>query len=107
VARKGKGGWTSKYAASVLKRFEADIFPEVGSRPIALIEAPELLDVLRKVETRDALDVAKRLRETAGQIFRYAIQTGRAKRDPSADLKGALKAAGRQQQRTEQSSGCL
>lgn len=94
---KQKDGWTPKYAASVLKRFEADIFPEIGSRPIALIEAPELLDALRKVETRDALDVAKRLRETAGQVFRYAIQTGRAKRDPSADLKGALRAAGRQQ----------
>jgi integrase len=94
---KQKDGWTPKYAASVLKRFEADIFPEIGSRPIALVEAPELLDALRKVETRDALDVAKRLRETAGQVFRYAIQTGRAMWDPSADLKGALRAAGRQQ----------
>ena len=94
---KQKDGWTPKYAVSVLKRFEDDIFPEIGSRPIGLIEAPELLDALRKVETRDALDVAKRLRETVGQVFRYGIQTGRAKRDPSADLKGALKAAGRQQ----------
>lgn len=92
-----KGGWTENYAAHVLRRFEADIFPEIGSRPIAEIEPPELLDVLRKVEKRGALDIAKRLRQTVGQVFRYGIQIGRAKRDPSADLKGALKAAGWQQ----------
>jgi integrase len=92
-----KGGWTSGYANHVLVRFEADVFPQVGSRPIAEIEAPELLDMLRKVERRGALEIAKRLRQTLGQVFRYAVVTGRARRDPAADLKGALKAAGRQQ----------
>ena len=93
----GKGHWTENYAAHVLTRLEADIFPIIGPRPIAEIEPLELLDALRKVEKRGALDIAKRLRQTAGQIFRFGIATGRAKRDPSADLKGALKAAGRQQ----------
>ena len=53
--------------------------------------------MLRRVEARGALDIAKRLRQTVGQVFRYAVVTGRARRDPAADLKGALKSAGRQQ----------
>ncbi|HXJ02767.1 MAG TPA: integrase arm-type DNA-binding domain-containing protein [Micropepsaceae bacterium] len=91
-----RDGWTENYGAQVLTRLEADIFPAIGARPIAEIEPPELLDALRKVEKRGALDVAKRLRQMVGQVFRFGIVTGRAKRDPSADLKGALKASGRQ-----------
>lgn len=90
-----KDQWTPKYADHVKTRLEADIFPVFGSRPIAEIETLEVLDALRKVEKRGALDIAKRLRQTCGQIFRYAVITGRAGRDPSADLKGALKAGGR------------
>ncbi len=75
------------------------MYPDIGSRPIAEIEPPELLAVLRKVEKRGALEIAKRLRQTVGQVVRYGIATGRAKRDPSADLKGALKASGRQAHR--------
>jgi integrase len=78
-----------------LTRLESDIFPDLGKRPIAEIDAPELLGVLWKVENRGALEIAKRLRQTCGQVFRYAIVTGRAKRDTSADLKGALKPKGR------------
>jgi integrase len=92
-----KKAWTVGHAARVGARLKADIFPDLGSRPIAEIESPEVLAALRKVENRGALDTAKRLRQTVGQIFRYAISTGRAKRDPSFDLKGALMAAGRQQ----------
>lgn len=66
------------------------IFPYVGSKPIATIEAPELLEVLRKIETRGAHDTAHRARALCGRIFRYAIATGRARHDVSADLKGAL-----------------
>ena len=91
-----KEGWTARYHDHVVARLEADVFPQFGARPIAEIEPPELLDVLRKVEKRGALEIAKRLRQTVGQVFRYAIVTGRAKRDPSVDLKEALKAAGRQ-----------
>ena len=92
-----KKAWTAGHAFRVEARLKADIFPDLGSRPIAEIDSPEVLAALRKVENRGALDTAKRLRQTVGQIFRYAISTGRAKRDPSVDLKGALMAAGRQQ----------
>ena len=68
-----------------------DLFPPLGNRPINQITAPELLMALRKIEARGAIETAHRAKQTAGQIFRYAIVTGRAERDPSADLKGALK----------------
>lgn len=92
-----RGGWEDRTARYVLNRLEADVFPSIGSIPIDQIEPPELLDLLRKVEKRGAEEVARRLRQTIGQIFRYAIVTGRAKRDPAADLKGALKTPGRQE----------
>jgi integrase len=63
---------------------------EIGDRPIAEINAPELLAVLRGIERRGRFETAKRLRSISGTVFRYAIATGRAERDPSADLRGAL-----------------
>jgi hypothetical protein len=84
-----------RYCAQVLARLENDVFPQIGSRPIAEIDAPELLDVIRKIEQRGALETARRLRQSCGQIFRYAIVTGRAKHDPSADLRGAFRARAR------------
>jgi integrase len=63
---------------------------QLGDRPIAEIKAPELLDALRKIEKRGRYETATRARSTAGVVFRYAIATGRAERDPSADLRGAL-----------------
>ncbi|MDT7816276.1 MAG: hypothetical protein QOJ42_6192 [Acidobacteriaceae bacterium] len=63
---------------------------ELGNRPIAEIKAPELLEALRKIEKRGCYETAGRVRSTAGAVFRYAIATGRAERDPSADLRGAL-----------------
>jgi len=79
----------------LLARFEADIFPQIGSRLITDIDAPELLGTLRMVERRGALETAGRLRQICGQVFRYAVATGRATRDPSVDLKGALSSPGR------------
>jgi integrase len=73
-----------------MRRLEADIFPEMGRRPIAEIDAPEILDALRKVEARGTLETARRLRQVISAVFRFAIVERRAKRDPSADLKGAL-----------------
>jgi integrase len=84
-----------KYWALLLARLEADIFPEIGSRPICGIDAPELLETLRKVEKRGVSETARRLRQICGQVFRYAIVTGRAKYDPSAALRGALGSPGR------------
>lgn len=88
---------TGGYANLILARLEAAVFPALGARPIAEIEAPELLDVLLKVEKRGVREVPRRLRQTCGQIFRYAIHTARAKHDPAADLKGALQSPGRPQ----------
>ena len=80
--------------ATIKERMEADLLPWLGTRPIASITAPELLATLRRVEARGSLIVAKRLRQVAGQVFRYAVATGRAERDPSGDLRGALKSPG-------------
>jgi integrase len=82
--------WTPRHAHYVLKRLEADIFTELGSRPINEITTPELLHALQKIEKRGAIDIAHRALQTCGQIFRFAIATGRANRDLSTDLKGAL-----------------
>jgi integrase len=84
-----------RYSALILARLEADIFPQIGSRPITEIDAPELLDALRKVEKRGVIETARRLRQICGQVFRYAVASGRAKHDPSVDLRGALKSPGR------------
>ena len=70
--------------------FERDLFPKLGERPIADIKAPDLLVCLRKIEERGALETAHRALQNCGQVFRYAIATGRAERDLSADLRGAL-----------------
>jgi integrase len=67
-------------------------YPAIGGRPIAKVSALELLDVLRKIEARGNYETARRLRSTSGMVFRYAIATGRAERDPSIDLRGALTA---------------
>lgn len=69
---------------------EKDLVPYLGSRPVADITAPELLAALRKVEARGAVETAHRAKLLAGQVFRYAIATGRAERNPAPDLKGAL-----------------
>ena len=83
--------WTEKHAKQVLARIEKDLFPTFGNKPIADITAPQLLACLRKIEKRGAIDIAHRALQMSGQIFRYGIVTGRAERDISGDLKGALK----------------
>ncbi|MCK5917877.1 MAG: tyrosine-type recombinase/integrase [Cocleimonas sp.] len=74
-----------------LVRLEKDIFPWIGSRPMIDIEPPEILMLLRRVESRGAFETAHRVKQLIGQVFRYAVATGRAQRDQTADLKGALK----------------
>ena len=88
-----KEEWSEKHAKTVLKRLEADIFPILGNVPINEIGAPQLLAVLKKIEARGALDIAKRARQTCGQIFRFAVATGRATHDISFALKDTLKSA--------------
>ncbi len=83
-------GWAPSHADKIKGRLENDVYPYIGNRPILEITAPELLMVLRRIESRGALDSAHRTRNTCGQIFRYAVATGRAERDPASDLRGAL-----------------
>jgi integrase len=82
--------WSATHAQHVLERLAKDVFPWIGARPIGEIKAPELLTVLRRIESRGALDTAHRVRHTCGQVFRYAVASGRAEHDPAADLRGAL-----------------
>jgi integrase len=91
-----RDGWTPGHADDVLHRLEADVFPRLGTRPISQIRSPELLACLRKIEDRGAMELARRARQVCGQIFRYAIATGRAEINPAEPLCDALKAFKRQ-----------
>lgn len=82
--------WTERHAVHSLRRMEANLFPYIGSRPIADITAAELLSVLRRMESRNALTMARNARSLCSRIFRYALITGRAERNPAADLQGAI-----------------
>lgn len=82
--------WAPSHANKIIRRLERDIFPWIGRQAVTSISAPELLSVLRRIESRGALETAHRAHQNCGQIFRYAIATGRAERDPCPDLRGAL-----------------
>jgi len=82
--------WAENHSNRLIRRLERDIFPWLGNAPIRTIDAPKLLGALRRIESRGAVETAHRALQNCGQIFRYAIATGRAERDISADLKGAL-----------------
>ena len=84
--------WTEAHAARVLGSLETNIFPSLGGRPIAEISPAELLDVLRIIENRGALEIAARVLQRCSAVFRYAIVSQRTRTNPAADLKGALKA---------------
>jgi len=82
--------WVAHHASDVLRRLESNVFPEIGGRPIAEISAPELLAAVQKIEKRGAYDLAHRVLQVCGQVFRYGIATGRCNYDLSASLRGAL-----------------
>jgi integrase len=82
--------WKPKYAALVMRRLEVDAFPWLGSRPIREIKPVELLAVLRRIQSRGVLETAHRVLQYASKIFRYGVATGRADRDITVDLRGAL-----------------
>jgi len=84
-------GWSPRYAARWIERMEKDLFPWIGTLPLQAITAPLLLHTLRRIEGRGANETAHTLRQTAGQVFRYGIATGRCERNPAPDLHGALK----------------
>ncbi len=85
-----KETWVKSHSIRLIRRLENDVFPWLGNRPIQEIEPPEILSLMRRVQSRGALESAHRVRNICGQVFRYAIATGRASRDQTADLRGAL-----------------
>lgn len=83
-------GWSETHAAQWLRTLQKDVFPWLGSLPLADVTAPVLLHALRRVEARGTIRTAHDLREYSGQVFRYGIATGRCKHNPANDLRGAL-----------------
>lgn len=84
-------GWSTTHAKQWLRCCEKDLFPWIGSLPLAEVTAPVLLSTLRRVEARGATQLVRDLSEYAGQVFRYGIQSGKTIANPAADLKGAFK----------------
>lgn len=82
-----KHGRTERHAGYTIRRLEADVFPIIGNKPLTQLTAPMLLMAIKRIETRGALDIAKRALTTCGQVFRYAVAHGLAERNPAADIK--------------------
>lgn len=82
--------WAATHTNKIIRRLEMYVFPWLGGRPIAEITAPELLAMARRIEGKGAIETAHRAMQNCGQVFRYAVATGRADRDPTGDLRGAL-----------------
>jgi integrase len=82
--------WVESHSSKVIRRLELYLFPWIGAYPIARLSAPDILQCLRRVEEAAKLETAKRVLQNCIRIFRYAIATGRAERNPAVDLQGAL-----------------
>ena len=82
--------WAKSHAGKIIRRFELYVFPWIGTKEITSISAKEMLEVLRRVEEKGIIETAHRIQQSCGRVFRYAIATGRAERDPTGDLRGAL-----------------
>lgn len=82
---------TGKHVDVILSRFDREVFPLIGALPVNSITPTMILNVVRKVEARAAFDVARRINQTCGQIFRYGVASGRAERDPTRDILGAMR----------------
>lgn len=95
VAREWYDHWkdsvSERHASYTINRLEKDVFPTLGSVPLTSISAPMVLQVLRKVEGRNAVEIAHRLKQAIGMVMRYGVHTGRIASDPTRDLQGALK----------------
>lgn len=82
--------WSVSYREEMMRTFEKDVFPFIGHRPIKDIKPLELLEVLSKLETRGATEKARKVRQRCGEVWKYAIVTGRAEYNPAPDLASAL-----------------
>lgn len=87
-----KGTWTADHAARVWRRLEMDAFPALGSRAIHTIKTPEIITVIKKIESRNALDVAQRVLQAMRSVFSYAVKIGQLESNPASDLSGIIKA---------------
>jgi len=87
---KRKHLWSEQYAGAILTRFEQDVFPVIGDKPVRTIGAADFLDCLEKMQKRGVLETAHKVKGKCSEVMRYAVATRRAGRDPIADLKGAL-----------------
>jgi len=95
-----KARWADSYSVRLRSRLDDDLIAGLGDRPIASIEPIEVLDVIRKIEKRGAVEMARRVMQMASAIFRFGVATSRCVRDPTADLRGALEAAGQVKHRS-------
>jgi integrase len=87
---KNMSTWAPSHSIKIIRRLEQDVFPWIGSKPVGSIRPMELLTLLKRVEGRGAVETTHRVQQNCGQVFRYAVATGRAESDPSRDLRGAL-----------------
>ena len=87
---KHQGGWAASHSEKVIRRLERDVFPWIGARPVASITPPDLLQILKRVEERGAIETTHRVHQNCSQVFRYAVACGHMESDPSRDLRGAL-----------------
>lgn len=85
------GEWSVSNKHQVTRRLERDAFPWIGQTKVHELEPPEVLQMLRRIEGRKAIETAHRVKQLVGQVMRFAVATGRAQRDPTPDLQGALK----------------
>lgn len=88
-----KGEWSDSHAVKVLRRLELDVFPYLGKLQAGEIRPPLLLETLRRIEARGALETAQRVRDACSQVFRFGVATGACESDPARDLAGAIKRA--------------
>lgn len=84
--------WSANHAANVLRLLGNNLFPHIGAKPVNAIMPTELLAILRRIEARNAVTVARMVRGLCSSVFRYAVMTGRADRDPAGDIRGAIAA---------------
>lgn len=84
--------WSHEHAIGVLATLANDVFAAIGDKPVDSITPPDVLKILRKIENRGSLDIARRVLQRMNAVFRYSIQTGRATYNPAADMQGVLKA---------------
>ncbi len=87
---KYSSNWAPDHGSRIIRRFEKDIFPWIGETSIGKLKPPEILTVIQRIEKRGAIETAHRALGNCGQVFRYAVATGRAESDPTRDLRGAL-----------------